>query len=87
MLQDSQVSVSYHETQLGNLPFLFVGEAAQQYADCKEIIYPDFRTALGWMCKHRVNEKAAARSAAFRLHSPSPAVVLPAVAAVAAMLL
>ena len=87
VLQDSEVSVSYHETELGNLPFLFVGGAAQQYADCKEIVYPDFRTTLGWMCKHRVNKRASAASSAFRLHIPPPAIVLPAVAAVAAMLL
>lgn len=39
---------------MGKLPFLFVGEAAQEYASCREIIYPDYRTALGWMCKGKV---------------------------------
>ena len=74
MLQDSQVSVSYHETQLGNLPFLFVGKSAQQYAECKEIVYPDFRTALGWMCKHRVNGSIA--STAVQIHAGALSVAL-----------
>lgn len=70
------MSISYHETQLGNLPFLFVGKSAQQYADCKEIIYPDFRTALGWMCKHRVNETGSMASSAFQIQFIPLSVIL-----------
>eukprot|EP00892_Ulva_mutabilis_P003380 jgi/Ulvmu1/1413/UM011_0142.1 len=54
-LQERQATISYHETEMGQLPFLFVGEEAQEYASCREIIYPDYRTALGWMCKGKVD--------------------------------
>lgn len=58
-LQAREASISYHETEMGTLPFLFVGEEAQEYASCREIIYPDYRTALGWMCKGKVDVPAA----------------------------
>jgi len=57
-VQGRQASISYHETEMGQLPFLFVGEAAQEFASCKEIVYPDYRTALGWMCKGKVDVPA-----------------------------
>jgi hypothetical protein len=74
-MQDIQVSISYHDTSLGKLPFLFVGENAQEFADCQEIVYPDFRTALGWMCKHKVHSRdteTGARSAATPLQIAAP---------------
>lgn len=58
-VQGRQASISYHETEMGQLPFLFVGEAAQEFASCREIVYPDYRTALGWMCKGKVDVAAA----------------------------
>ena len=45
------MSVAYHDTEFGNLPFLLIGEGMQKYANCNAIEYPDFRSASGWMCK------------------------------------
>lgn len=79
-LQDREASISYHETEMGKLPFLFVGEEAQEYASCREIIYPDYRTALGWMCKGRVDAPAAevpeADAAVAYLYTALPAAIL-----------
>ena len=69
---------------MGQLPFLFVGEEAQEYANCKEIIYPDYRTALGWMCKGKVDlpvvdspdSDTAAIGATIALHAATLAVLI-----------
>lgn len=50
-MQTGEASIAYHDTDFGNIPFLFIGEDAQKYAGCREIEYPDYRAALGWVCK------------------------------------
>ena len=50
-MQDGEVSLSFHNTQYGDIPFLFIGPAVQRFAQCQEIEYPNTRTAAGWMCR------------------------------------
>jgi hypothetical protein len=52
VLEPGLVSLSHHSTQLGNLPFVFIGVNQQQWKDCEDIVYPERRTALGWMCRN-----------------------------------
>lgn len=78
VLQPGVVSLSYHQTQLGNLPFVFIGVSQQEYKDCTDIVYPERRTSLGWMCKNMADVQleaaasAPAQSAARRLNVAAP---------------
>ena len=54
--KEEYTSVTYHNTALGNLPFIFIGEDRQAWSKCAQIVYPDVRAPLGWVCKDSVDQ-------------------------------